>query len=389
MVQSVQTITERKSLHQMAESLCKTAKAGLGRYYTDADNVLPYSATIGPDGEWKLSGVSLRYAAISQIGLGRWIEYHPEDRTCLPDLWPRIVDNHHEITQIGDLALALWAGIESKASDSRLFADAMSAAWQDHADMCNAVELAWVLQACTLALHRDKDLQFYIEPLMEEAKDRLLNLFRPQQSLFQRHNRPGFRQAISRRIACFADQVYPVLALCTYGQFFEDNQCIEIAQKTVERICRLQGPLGQWWWHYDTEEGKICEEYPVFSVHQDAMAPMAIMASDRLTGQNHSREIERGLRWLWGQNELNECLVIYDAGIIWRDIEKREIAKISRSVRALLCVANLKLLHTLAGRSFLGFCINHECRPYHLGWILYAWADYESRLNPSHSEQNE
>lgn len=389
MVESTHIATQRKSLHQMVESLTEIAKAGLGQYYTNANNRLPYSATIGPDGEWKLSGVSLRYAAISQIGIARWLDYHSADRAYLPNLWQTIADNRDRIRDTGDLALALWAGLTSKAENCTLFADALSASWQSQANTCNAVELAWVLQACTLALHRDKDLQSYIEPLMEEAKDRLLKLFRPQQSLFQRHNRPGFGQAISRRIACFADQVYPILALCTYGQFFEDNQCIEIAQKTVERICRLQGALGQWWWHYDTEEGKICEEYPVFSVHQDAMGPMAILASDKLTGQNHSREIERGLRWLWGQNELNECLVLYDAGIIWRDIEKRELTKISRSARALLCVANLRLLHTLAARSFLGFRVNHECRPYHLGWILYAWADYDSRPNLPYPEQCE
>jgi len=389
MIEKIKPACKNTDRDSLLMSLCATAKKGLAIFYSNDMSGLPYTIKLSNDRACRLEGLSTRYAAISQIGIATWLKFHSEDATCLPDLWPRIVDNHHEITQIGDLALALWAGIESKASNSRLFADAMSAAWQDQGYTCNAVELAWVLQACTLALHRDKDLQSYIEPLMEEARDRLLSLFRPQQSLFQRHNRPGFGQAISRRIACFADQVYPILALCTYGQLFEDNQCIEIAQKAVERICLLQGPLGQWWWHYDTEEGKICEEYPVFSVHQDAMGPMAILASDKLTGQNHSREIERGLRWLWGQNELNECLVLYDAGIIWRDIEKRELAKISRSVRALLCVANLKSLHTLAGRSFLGFRVNRECRPYHLGWILYAWADYDSRPNLPYPEQCE
>jgi len=389
MVDPTGSVTERKSLRQMVEPLCSIAKASLGRYYMDADNVLPFSATIGPDGEWKLSGVSLRYVAISQIGIARWIDCHLADETYLPNLWPRIVDNRDRIKNIGDLALALWAGLTSKADNCKMFADALSTGWQSQANTCNAVELAWVLQACTLAVRGDNDFQVYLQPLMEEAKDRLLSLFKPQHSLFQRHNRASFGQAISRRIACFADQVYPILALCTYGRFFEDNQCIEIAQKTVERICQLQGPLGQWWWHYDTAKGQVCEEYPVFSVHQDAMAPMAIMASDRLTGQNHSREIERGLRWLWGQNELNECLVLYDAGLIWRDIEKREPAKISRSVRALLCVANLKLLHTLAGRSFLGFRVNRECRPYHLGWILYAWADCDSRPNLFRPEERE
>jgi hypothetical protein len=38
----------------------------------------------------------------------------------------------------------------------------------------------------------------------------------------------------------------------------------------------------------------------------------------------------------------------------------------------------LQSLHRLAGKCFFGFRINRKCRPYHLGWILYAWADYRS-----------
>ena len=372
----------------MVESFCNIANVSLGRYYMDADNVLPFSATIGPDGQWKLSGVSLRYAAISQIGITRWIDYHLADGTYLPDLWPRIVDNRDRIKDIGDLALALWAGLTGKADNCKLFAEALSASWQSQANRCSAVELAWILQACTLAMRR-KDLQACVQPLTGEVRSRLLTLFQPQQGLFRRHNRSGFKEAVSRRIACFADQVYPVLALCTYGQSFKDNQCIDTARKTVKRICQLQGPLGQWWWHYDTAKGQVCEEYPVFSVHQDAMAPMAIMASDKLTGQNHSREIERGLRWLWGQNELNEYLVLYDSGLIWRDIEKREPLKLSRTLRALLCAGHLNSLHRVAGKCFAGLRVNRECRPYHLGWILYTWADYDATPHPFYLEQQE
>jgi hypothetical protein len=184
-------------------------------------------------------------------------------------------------------------------------------------------------------------------------------------------------------VACFSDQVYPILALSNYGAAFDDSQCVEYAANDAERICHLQGPLGQWWWHYDARCGRICEEYPVFSVHQDAMAPMAILASDRAGGADHVKEIELGLRWLFGDNELDTNMLLEEAGIIWRDIERREPGRLSRNLRAILCTAGIGPLHRLAGKCCTGFRINRECRPYHLGWILYAWADFDKRKEPA------
>lgn len=337
---------------------------------------MPYSTTLNSHNEWRPRGVSIRYAAISQIGIAQWLKTHPEDKAYLPNLWPKIVDNYHKIMRIGDFALALWAGVVSEEEHCERFAQALSANWQSQASLCNAVELAWIVQAGTAALSKPNVLASYIEPALNEAKAQLVLLFQPQQNLFQRHNRSGFKETISRRIACFADQVYPILALSNYGLLFDDEQSVELAAKTTEQICRLQGPLGQWWWHYDTTNVKVCEGYPVFTVHQDSMAPMAIMASDRAASRNHTKEIEAGLRWSFGNNELNQNLLLAEHGIIWRDIEKHEPAKISRAVRGLLCAAGLHSLHNLAGKCFVGFRINRECRPYHLGWILYAWANY-------------
>jgi len=227
-----------------------------------------------------------------------------------------------------------------------------------------------------LAVQDHNGLESYARPVLDQAKRRLTGLFKPGPELFQRHNRPGLRQSIGRRVACFADQVYPILALSNYGSLFDDTECIEYAAAAAEQICTFQGPLGQWWWHYDTKQGKICEEYPVFAVHQDSMAPMAILASDRASGGNHINDIELGMRWLLGANELNENVLKKEAGIIWRDIEKREPGRLSRTVRAALCTAGLASLHRLAGKCCVGFRVNRVCRPYHLGWILYAWADF-------------
>jgi hypothetical protein len=365
-------------------TLCTTAKKGLATCYGDSTNPLPYTSKLHPNATVQPEGYSIRYAAISQIGIGAWLKSHRDDKASLPNLWTRIIDNYHKITHCGDFALALWAAAVGNAEHCELFAKALSNNWQSQKNLCNVVELGWIVQSCTAALAEHTELEPYLRPVLNEAIPRLVLLYQPQQRLFRRHNRTGLKEIISSRIASFADQVYPILALANYGRLFADKQSIEIAGNVAEQICRLQGPLGQWWWHYDTGSGEVSEEYPVFSVHQDSMAPMAIMASDKATGENHLGEIERGIRWLLGNNELHTNLLLDEAGIIWRDIEKREPAKLSRSIRALFCVSGLHSLNKLVGKCFIGFRINYECRPYHLGWILYAWAGYRAgnQLDP-------
>jgi hypothetical protein len=126
------------------------------------------------------------------------------------------------------------------------------------------------------------------------------------------------------------------------------------------------------------KRGTIAEEYPVFSVHQDGMAPMALRAIDKVAGTNHNPNIEKGLMWLRGQNELNKNMTLHEEGIIFRDIHRREIHKMYRLTRGALTTAGLHTAHRLAGRNLFGYTVNKECRPYHLGWILYAWADFKA-----------
>jgi hypothetical protein len=304
---------------------------------------------------------------------------HPDDVAMLPELWPRIVDDCESITDIGDIALSLWAGLASNADRCDLFALKLLSAWQNRQNRCSAVELGWIVQACTVALSARRSLGTDLKTALNQAHTKLISLFRPAHGLFQRHDRRGLTQVIGRRIACFADQVYPILALSSYGLQFNDRQSIEYAAAAADKICHVQGSLGQWWWHYDTAAGVVCEGYPVFSVHQDAMAPMALFASDKASGRNHLEKIELGLRWIFGNNELSTNLFQPDLGLIWRDIERRDAAKAWRAAKALLCLCGWQPSQDAIDKSQIGFRINYECRSYHLGWILYAWADFDRK----------
>ena len=362
-------------LDEMVACVCTAAKTGQTKCYEEASK-LPYTRKPDKESNWGLKNDSLRYAAISQVGISRWLRYHAHDREMLPDLWPRILQRLERITRIGDLALSLWAGIESGEDNCDQFAQTLKRCWDEQADSCNAVELGWIVQACTIAIRQSGFFESHLRPVLDDAHKRLSRLFDVEHNLFQRHNRTGTHEIISRRVACFADQVYPILAMSTFGTTFDDKTSIDFAGRAVEQICRFQGDLGQWQWHYDVLGGKVCEEYPVFSVHQDAMAPVAIIAADKACGVDHTKEIELGMRWLFGANELEVDMVLQDKGIIWRDIERREPNQFSRVARSLCCITGMDKLHKLAGGCFDKFVINHECRPYHLGWILYAWAEY-------------
>ena len=114
----------------------------------------------------------------------------------------------------------------------------------------------------------------------------------------------------------------------------------------------------------------------MFSVHQHAMAPMAILAYDRTAGRDHGDAIDLGLRWITGHNELEEDLMDRRTGVIWRDIERCEPWKLLRILRAVSCTIGLRCVSGLADKLSRGWRVNRECRPYELGWILYAWADY-------------
>ena len=120
----------------------------------------------------------------------------------------------------------------------------------------------------------------------------------------------------------FASQVYPVLGLCEFTLATDANPPNEVA-RVCELLVEYQGGHGQWWWLYSTRARKIIEGYPVYSVHQDAMASMALLLASRVLGKDYRPPLIAGLRWVTGDNELGESLVDREAGLIYRAIQRR------------------------------------------------------------------
>jgi hypothetical protein len=177
------------------------------------------------------------------------------------------------------------------------------------------------------------------------------------------HRAPEF---LRRRVCNFADQIYSVYALARFAETFGAPEALEAARRCAATLCRLQGVLGQWWWHYDAPTGRVIGRYPVYAVHQHGMAPLALFALSEVSGQDFSGAALRGLPWIRGGNELGRDLIENSERLIWRDLRPprlwRQRAEEALSLLGLPPAASPKVI------------VNRECRPYELGWLLYAFA---------------
>ena len=131
--------------------------------------------------------------------------------------------------------------------------------------------------------------------------------------------------------------------------------------------------------YIDSRTGDVVERYPVYSVHQYAMAPMALTELAAAGGRDHDGSVRRGLAWLQIHPECVEPLVAPDLGVVWRKVGRREPAKAARTVAALASRVHAGTSVSGVDRLWPPGRVDYECRPYELGWLLYASAGSAAR----------
>ncbi len=320
----------------------------------------------------RLEGESLRYTAIVLIGLsaqkqdvsGRILGAGGSDACC-----DRLIDRLPRMNNIGDVALTLWAAVSLRRRNAAAALERLKALSPVERP-CPTVELSWVVSA--LSFHPEFLTD---EKLARAAAKRLKGAFHPDSALFS-HHAPGTRAGFFREhVSCFADWVYPVQALSLYHEMTRDAEAAQSARASAAKMVSLQGPAGQWWWHYDVRTGRVVEPYPVYAVHQDGMAPMALLDLKDRCGADHTVAMMKGVDWLYEAPECGSRLVDDEAGLIWRKVARYEPNKWVRGMQAAASRMHPALRVPGTGVLFPARRIDWECRPYHLGWLLYAFSD--------------
>jgi hypothetical protein len=349
--------------------LVDSAKRALPRMYLSGTAQFAQTARRSSSG-LRDEGTNLRYAAIVALGAARLVP--AEQRALLAgsnavQLTEAVTGQARTSADLGAVALAAWACAEvAGVADPALVGRLVGAVRSSRP--APTVDLAWTLTAL-LAVRTMRDVAADADKLAAR-----LRTAQGAQGTFPhavpRDGLPWYRA----HVGCFADQVYPIQALARHHAASADPNSLRAAERCAERIVRLQGDAGQWWWHYDVRTGEVVEGYPVYSVHQHAMAPMALLDLRAAGGVNHQLAINRGLSWVFDPPEATAALIDDDTGAIWRKVGRRERRKAVRSIRSVTTAMSPRLRLRLLDRVCPPGVIDYECRPYELGWLLYTWA---------------
>lgn len=356
-------------ISRQVQRLLQIGQAGLPLAY-DPDAV-EFAQTVRRAGrsgaDVRREGSSLRYGAIAALGLSRLDV--ADQRTALSGRTAAQLSRRVGVRALGQadpgaIALAAWAQAETCGTvDDVLFARLIALLSSDQP--IPTVDLAWMLTAAVAMGDRG-------EAIATPLGNKLLDA-QGAQGIYP-HVLPASSQNRWRRhVGSFADQVYPLQALARRFRVTGEVALLEAAEQTARTLCELQGPDGQWWWHYDARTGEVVERFPVYAVHQHAMAPMVLFDLADAGGTDRTAEIVRGLRWLDVHPEVTEDLVCESSAVIWRKAGRREPPKAARKVSAVTTALRPGLHFPGIDRAWPASRVDHECRPYELGWLLYAW----------------
>lgn len=317
----------------------------------------------------RLEGESLRYTAMAALGLSRvseGLQRQVLGSLTAADLARLAARRAESSTDIGAVALAAWASAEvGHVYATRLFRRLAEDLASD-APM-PTVACAWALVAGLAGRRLGETSEVIVL-----ARNKLVQA-RSAVGLFP-HQIPAAASGRMRsHIGSFADQVYPIQALARFHAAFGDRSLLSMAEQCAKHLCGLQGRDGQWWWHYDIRDGAVAEGYPVYSVHQHAMAPMILLELREAGGSDYLPAIIKGLRWLNERPEVAVPLVIPEKGVVWRKVARREPNKASRAIAAFTTAISPGLHMPGLDTLFPPRRVDYECRPYELGWLLYAW----------------
>jgi hypothetical protein len=355
--------------------MVETALTGLPRMLDPATGIFAF--TVRPTGP---AGRSLRYTCITLIGLTAAARSGFETRLDLDRLVRGIAERRREITNPGELGLLLWclSDYHEEATPAHDEIVARIPTTSSRLGGLTSTELGWLLSGLSRTAQ--------VAPGNAEVADKARAVYAALRAnyteatgLFCFGGRAGgqLRRRLRRKLGFFDNQVYGIHSGIDYYRAFGDPGALAMADRCFDQVLHAQGPLGQWAWHYNVRSGAVVDRYPVYSVHQHGMGPMALHAVADATGRSYDEALERSVAWVFGENELRRAMIDPELGLVWRSIRRR--------------IAHGKLIHVFKTLSLIGLQragnrlatmvntpgqldVDMECRPYELGWLLLAFA---------------
>lgn len=314
---------------------------------------------------------TIRYTINTLLGLQRAARSGCQDRflQSTEGMVDRFVELHLGETidpaSVGLLLLLLAEGGRHESLLGELVGRIGATVQQAPADSLTIQELSWMLWGASAAARVDATGATSLADRLFATMD---ERFVDPSSLLARHSLSRYRS----RIVSFGGIVYFLRATYEYAALTGERRPRRLFESGVEAMLGIQGPRGEWPWMISVRTGIPLDFYPVFGVHQDSMAMLFLLPAldDGLLDVEDA--IARSLAWSLGKNELH--VPMYGAGrfFAYRSIRRDQRLFRQRRYARSLARAFADRSGSLTGGK--GLMVNRECRSYHLGWILFAWA---------------
>jgi len=371
--------------------LVPVAMKGLRSMLLDDGRVFCFKALPAGPGALSREGVSERYSAMVAVGVALQERYGVRAPFEMGRVWDHLFEWASASAEPGDAGLVLWAmtlARDARASDvaDRIVRarDAILVGDRAFPSMEAGYLLIGLGEAMRGGVGGDaiRTLAADVAARLERSQHRATGLFSFTRAYLRKNLH---RVRVDSKLGSFASQVYPTMGFGAYARASGDERAKAIAVRCADRLVTVQGEAGQWWWVYHPRSARPAIRYPVYSVHQEAMGPMALLAAALANGTpgRYDAAIGKSLDWLDRHPELpGTSMWDLERGVVWRALQRDDPAATSTlglGEGELRRMGRAAWLGTPDDRPFEAGHLCAECRPYELGWILLADAMFRER----------
>ncbi|MFZ1290812.1 MAG: hypothetical protein WAR79_12025 [Melioribacteraceae bacterium] len=315
-----------------------------------------------------IENINSRYTLINLIGLYKAKNYGFNTNLDLDKILKHHIEKAETITGVGELGLLLWAiGLISPASSTQLLTKInFNEALLNFKDskLGYTMELSWFLTGLLFASTFNEKFKSSIDNLPNKVYKRIRKNYGGH-GIFQHEDKNNLEGKIRANIGTIADQIYPIYALSLYSQQMQNEEALLIAKECALKICEHQGKNGEWKWQYDSETGKIISHFPIHSVHQLALAPMALFSIQMASETDFSKNIFNSLNWLAENQKLYNQIIDKKNNAIWNKVTPIINNKLSS-------ILNYFRINSFS--KFRKLKVDYVSSSYDFGWILYTFA---------------
>jgi hypothetical protein len=360
------------------KDLVQLAIHGLNDFYNET-NLEFAERKILNGNDITIKGVNVRYTLINLIGLHKAISndfnISLKTRIDLKSILRNQITNLSFYESVGDIGLLLWATSLISPDDLNIiipkinFSNILNKFNDARSE--NTKELSWLLIGILMASTFNKIFKSSISNLPNKLYKVIRNNYGGN-GVFKHSANESLNGKLRSNSGNFADQVYSIYAFVLFSKLMKNEEALLIAEATAQKICELQGNSGEWMWHYSVKTGDVISKYPIYSIHQDALAPIALYSIQAATGKSYEKYIFKGIDWLF-KNSLNTDLICNKHNAVWDGIGPD---KTYRKVKSIL--SHLGIIKNI---EYKNLKVLNECSSFHLGWLLYAFAGRVNHTN--------